>query len=92
MSVKIMVHENKDGQVLISEVSPIEILKQVAQVAKDSEDLYQFSEKVKAIPAADLHFSLLWDKYNTLKIADSMMNGLLSELMKIDEDGGRNDN
>jgi hypothetical protein len=92
MSDKILVNEERDGQVIVSEVRPIEVLAKVARAAKESENLHQFAEKTKAIPAKDLHFSLLWDKFNTLKIADSVMNGLLGQILDMDQDGGRNDN
>ncbi len=92
MSVKIMCSFIKDGELRVLEIEPINIMVEVSKAASESKTFEDFSEQVQSgtIELEAVQAALLWDKFNTQKIADELLNGVLRQILE--QDGGRNDN
>ena len=92
MSVKIMCSFIKDGELRVLEVEPMKIMVEVSKAASESKTFKDFSEQVQngIIEFEAVQAALLWDKFNTQKIADELLNGVLRQILE--QDGGRNDN
>jgi len=92
MSVKIMCSFIKDGELRVLEVEPMKIMVEVSKAASESKTFEDFSEQVQSgtIELEAVQAALLWDKFNTQKIADELLNGVLRQILE--QDGGRNDN
>lgn len=92
MSVKIMCSFIKDGELRVLEVEPMKILAEVSKAASESKTFEDFSEQVQngTIELEAVQAALLWNKFNTQKIADELLNGVLRQIFE--HDGGTNDN
>jgi len=92
MSVKIMCSFVKEGDLRVLEIEPMEILAEISKAASESKTFEDFSDKVQngTIEPEAVQAALLWDKFNTQKMADALLNGVLKRILE--QDGGRNDN
>lgn len=92
MSVKIMCSFVKEGDLRVLEIEPMEILAEISKAASESKTFEDFSDKVQSgtIEPEAVQAALLWDKFNTQKMADALLNGVLKRILE--QDGGRNDN
>jgi hypothetical protein len=92
MSVKIMCSFIKDGELRVLEVEPMKIMAEVSKAASESKTFEDFSEQVQSgtMELEEVQAALLWDKFNTQKIADAMLDGIIERILQ--QDGGRNDN